>query len=120
MKQGIHDPIFEYSPTLLPTMPFLRKTKCTSVTSSRRGQSGGLNFDVAEKSQVCSRTVLQAQVVWNLHNKQVFQTIQFSRRAINPLRPSLEKRVRVEERLPIHQLAERRVVCRIKGNRWRK
>jgi len=42
-------------------MPVLRKTKCTSVISSRREQSVGLNFDPMEKSQVCSRTVLQAQ-----------------------------------------------------------
>jgi len=67
MGQAIHDPIFEDSPTLLPKMLFLRKTKCTSVISSLRGQSDGLNFNPVDKSQVCSWTVLQAHVVWDLH-----------------------------------------------------
>jgi len=41
MEQAPRDPIFEYSPTVLPTMPVLRKTKRTNVISSRRGPSGG-------------------------------------------------------------------------------
>src|SRR5262249_56166652 len=75
-EQAIHDPIFEYFPTLLPKMPFLRKTKCTSVMSSRRGRSDGLNYDVVEKSQVCSRTVLQAPEASDSHRQNLLLTLQ--------------------------------------------
>jgi hypothetical protein len=58
--------------------------------------------------------------VWNLHNKYLFSNNSVIASSNKPAATLIEKRARVKEWLTIHQLAERRVVCRIKGNRWRK